>query len=453
MIGTNAAGTAALTNHVGIDVRGSSNIMIGGTAPGARNVISGNYIGTAADGSAALGNGGGVLVGGSSNMIGGTEPGAGNRIAHSRNWGVLIDSGSRNSILGNSIFNSNDSGITLDAGTNNSQTSPVLTSAGVRVNTTVHGTLNSTPGRQFRMELFSNTACDPSGSGEGETFLGLVNATTDGAGNASFIATFPPIPELRFITATATDLTTNDTSEFSACRQVRAAALSHYSSSDTTTEANEGGAYDGEVLYNLATLTAANVTVPVSVSDSTEARLVSSSPLTFTPANGTTPQAIRVLGVDDGIDDGDVVFTVVVGPTSSADPNYNGLGTQGVPILNVDNDDRFGAMCRPRPKVNVSVTKIGSDQLRVTITIGVNSGTQNELVAITWTRLDTATVVLNGVGPVQQGQQTAFATPLTQSASFMISRTPGASSGTVRLVVTDGCGDWPTFVGGGPNAW
>jgi hypothetical protein len=30
--------------------------------------------------------------------------------------------------------------------------------------------------------------------------------------------------------------------------------------------------------------------------------------------------------------------------------------------------------------------------------------------------------------------------------------TDGQAS-TVELVVTDGCGDWPTFVGGGPNAF
>jgi len=30
--------------------------------------------------------------------------------------------------------------------------------------------------------------------------------------------------------------------------------------------------------------------------------------------------------------------------------------------------------------------------------------------------------------------------------------TPGQAA-TVELVVTDGCGEWPTFVGGGPNAF
>jgi hypothetical protein len=61
-------------------------------------------------------------------------------------------------------------------------------------------------------------------------------------------------------------------------------------------------------------------------------------------------------------------------------------------------------------------------------------------------------VVLDGVGPVQQGNVSTFG-PLTQSKTFTITRAPGAQTGTVRLTVKDACGDWPTFVGGGPNAW
>src|SRR5207245_5829475 len=41
LIGTTASGLAALGNQAGIQIRGNNN-TIGGTAPGARNVISGN---------------------------------------------------------------------------------------------------------------------------------------------------------------------------------------------------------------------------------------------------------------------------------------------------------------------------------------------------------------------------------------------------------------------------
>ena len=54
-----------------------------------------------------------------------------------------------------------------DTGPNNLQNYPVLTGA---TQTTVAGTLNSTPNTTFTLEFFSNTECDPSGYGEGETF-------------------------------------------------------------------------------------------------------------------------------------------------------------------------------------------------------------------------------------------------------------------------------------------
>src|SRR4029077_8015592 len=58
---------------------------------------------------------------------------------------------------------------------------------------------------------------DPSGYGQGQTYLGSVQVTTDGNGNASFTVTLTtPVPAgQNYITATATDPNGN-TSEFSA---------------------------------------------------------------------------------------------------------------------------------------------------------------------------------------------------------------------------------------------
>src|SRR5215217_1896681 len=95
-IGTDAAGTAVLGNIYGVDIEGSNN-TVGGTEPGARNIISGNvigvaiflsgatgnqvmgnYIGTDKDGDDDLGNTLGVLINGASNnTIGGTDAGDG----------------------------------------------------------------------------------------------------------------------------------------------------------------------------------------------------------------------------------------------------------------------------------------------------------------------------------------------------------------------------------------
>jgi hypothetical protein len=113
-IGTNAAGTAASANNLGINVDGSSNNTIGGITDAARNVISGNtvqavyiksgsgnqvmgnYIGTSAFGFGAIANGGGTgrgavqLSGADTNTIGGTLAGAGNLISGNTRYGVGI---------------------------------------------------------------------------------------------------------------------------------------------------------------------------------------------------------------------------------------------------------------------------------------------------------------------------------------------------------------------------
>ena len=66
------------------------------------------------------------------------------------------------------------------------------------------------------MQLFSNASGD-----EGQTFLGQTGVTTDGSGNATF--TFSPTQKVskgQKITATATDTSAQNTSEFSAAKKV-----------------------------------------------------------------------------------------------------------------------------------------------------------------------------------------------------------------------------------------
>jgi len=102
-----------------------------------------------------------------------------------------------------------------DTGPNNLQNFPVLTQATSPAGMTeVQGSLNSSGSTAFTLQFFSSPACDPSGHGEGQTFLGSTPVTTDGTGNASFTASLAPAGG--FVTATATD-PGNNTSEFSQC--------------------------------------------------------------------------------------------------------------------------------------------------------------------------------------------------------------------------------------------
>ena len=88
--------------------------------------------------------------------------------------------------------------------------------------TTVSGHLNSTPGSTFTIELFSNSACDPQGFGEGGVRLAALILTTNGNGIAAFTRTLAvSVGAGQAITATATDNATHNPSESSACRTVQ----------------------------------------------------------------------------------------------------------------------------------------------------------------------------------------------------------------------------------------
>ena len=267
-IGTNAAGTAAIPNGTGIYLSSAPGNVVGGLAAGSRNVISGslnpgfgvgiayetangnmvqgNSIGVAADGVTELGNGStGMFVsaGASDNVIGGPAANAGNTIAYNLDGVQILQEASLpgisrgNLVSHNSIHSNQRLGINLsfdydgdpapndngdaDSGPNDFQNYPVTTSAS---NGRVRGTLDSRANAAYTIDFYSNDECDqPSGFGEGKTWLGSTMITTNGAGHAEIDAALT-VPAGSGVAATATDAD-NNTSEFSQCFAVGGSAV------------------------------------------------------------------------------------------------------------------------------------------------------------------------------------------------------------------------------------
>lgn len=86
----------------------------------------------------------------------------------------------------------------------------------------------------------------------------------------------------------------------------------------------------------LDTQPTADVMIPVSSSDEGEAT-VSTTRLLFTPADWNVPQTVTVTGVEDGVPDGDVHFTIVFVPATSDDPEYATLDAADLDATNLDN--------------------------------------------------------------------------------------------------------------------
>jgi CSLREA domain-containing protein len=251
-IGLLPDGTTTMGNGTGALLQ--RRVQVGGPAPADRNVISANsvgvnllsgaagsevdnnYIGTNASGTLDRGNiNQGILL--NNNGSSAIGLGAPNRIAFNAT-GVLgggATSGVRifandfvaNDALGIDLVPSglNGDGVTpndpedADAGANNLQNFPVLTKVQVIGNQVqVVGTLDvaAATNATYTIALYQSAACDASGNGEGEAFLG--SATTVLTGSAETIDVLvgaTPAPGGTF-TATATDSLGN-TSEFSAC--------------------------------------------------------------------------------------------------------------------------------------------------------------------------------------------------------------------------------------------
>ena len=370
-IGTDAGGTNNQGNNQdGIRISGANN-RVGGTLPAARNLISGNnsdgieitgsgatgnlvqgnLIGTTASGSSGLANssdGIQIFNSASNNTIGGTAAGAGNVIAFNGADGVFVSSGTGNRIQRNSIFSNGGLGIDLgangvtsndpgdpDGGANRLQNFPVLQSIVVSGgNTTILGSIDSATGNStypITIEFFSNSSCDPSGHGEGETFLGAISVS----GPGSFIATFAvSLPLNSVVTATATDSAGN-TSEFSACARVNGRIV--------ISKTAQGG--DGTFSYTVASGATVMASPSITTSSGSGSVTLLVTPGVYAVTEGAPPAGWDFVGV------------------ACVDPD-GGTTTSGA-TANIDVDAGETVTCtytnRKRGRVVVQKSAVGGD--------------------------------------------------------------------------------------------
>jgi alpha-tubulin suppressor-like RCC1 family protein len=94
-----------------------------------------------------------------------------------------------------------------------------------------------------------------------------------------------------------------------------------------------GGA--ATISLQLSRRPSADVFIPLRVSDAAEASLDVQS-ITFTTQRWDIPQQVVVTGLDDRVKDGDRPYEVVLGASSSADAEFNGLGPVTLALINID---------------------------------------------------------------------------------------------------------------------
>ena len=338
-VGVDVTGAAPLGNVLQGVYVGADHVTIGGSAPGAGNVISangaigmvlggslvsivtivqGNHIGTDPTGTIPLGNNDRAIhVGGGDNVIGGVNPGEGNVIAYTTNVGgtgdgVYLPFSEGNVIRGNSIFGNAGLGIDVmpagspegvtpndpgdaDTGGNDMQNFPLFTSVTTGATTHVQGVLHSKASTVYDLDFYANACSNfPREFLEGVTWIGTTQVTSDGSGNATFDATLPVATAAGTrITATATDPLGN-TSEFSQ-------GLA-FSSSPAA-----GPPAAGTTLTIKGTDFAAGATVTVGGAAATNVNVSSATTLT-----ATTPALGAGLANDIRVQNPDVTFGTLV---------------------------------------------------------------------------------------------------------------------------------------------
>ena len=421
LIGTDVTGTVALGNFFGIWLNfGPSlgNSTIGGATAGAPNVISGNrshgvlmtgdsrnnqllgnFIGTDITGSKPLGNAGnGVSIEAAArlNRIGGSLAGQGNTIAYNAGNGVLVTgspTANGNAVRRNSIYSNGLLGIDLggdgatandpgdtDPGPNNMQNFPVITSVtGDNTQTIINGTLNSAPNTTFSLNFYSNSACDPSGSGEGATPFGpgAFGTTTDAGGNATFSITMPAsLPAGHVITATATDPTSN-TSEFSPCNSSNATGSVQFTRA-TATVIEDIGLLTINVVRTGGSV--GSLSVQYSTADITtiagQDYVATSGTLVF--ANGETSKSFTVQINNDVITESDETFRVRLHNA----PNVDSLGSPAEQIITIKDSSTVPVLSVSNMTVNE-----GAGKLDLTVTLSAATG---RAVAVSFSSADSA---------------------------------------------------------------
>jgi titin len=387
---TNRGNVISGNGRDGITIAGSADSATGRFAVSGMRVF-GNLIGTDATGSDAvnyLGNAGhGVAIYNSQNNRIGDETitaGHGNTIAFNGASGVAVEgtagnpgSADANYILRNSIFSNGGLGIDLvygyegvtpndpldaDLGPNRLQNFPILSRATAvdATTTNVRYTLNTEPSRIYRLEFFASPQPDPSGHGEGQTYLGTVTATTNSSGTVTGAANLPTGAAVgSYITATATVM--------SGGAGVLAGSTSEFSAPVQAVGPNEPATVAGRyIFYNLSAFDgrsmAANANDDAAIATDKQALLPGQGPATFANytsfSNGINGVMIDVNGLPmpqvpnaadfvfrTGREGEDGTFAWTAGPAPLSVSVRRGAGVNGsdrVTILWRNADDTSG---------------------------------------------------------------------------------------------------------------
>ena len=127
----------------------------------------------------------------------------------------------------------------------------------------------------------------------------------------------------------------------------------------------------------------ADVTIPLSSSDTSEGDLGLVTGVTFTQVNWATAQTVTVIGIDDAVVDGDVVYSIVTGDPASLDLGYAALTAGGVADVSITNTDDDVSVVSIDNPVAITEGDVGSSTIDYTVSIDQSDPVSNITVDYT----------------------------------------------------------------------
>ncbi len=174
------------------------------------------------------------------------------------------------------------------------------------------------------------------------------------------------------------------------------------------------------------------VTISIASSDATEGS-VSHASVMFTNADWNMPQTVTVTGVDDGVVDGSVMYTVTTGAAASGEAAFNGLAVTDVSVTNTDDDT---ASVIVMPTSGLLTTEVGATD---TFAIALSASPSDDVtISLTSSDVTEGSVSPGSVTFTSMNWNMAQTVTVTGVDDVILDGTVGYTIVTSAAVSTDG---------------
>ena len=246
-------------------------------------------------------------------------------------------------------------------GPNDLQNTPVMTAVVAGTKGSAQATLNSLPNTSFLIQFFSSTTPDSSTYGQGQTLLGSQTVVTNASGNAmASVTPASAIVASSWVSATATNLVTGDTSEFAQDLTAQPVSVQFEMTQYSVLSSASTATIQVERTGNVSALVSVQYATSNGTAIAGKQYLAASGTLTFLPGQAYSEQTFPVTILPNGSQSGS---TTTVNLTLSGPAGGATLGAISTATLSIS--ELPAPPPPPPPPIDLIAPRLVSEQLIV----------------------------------------------------------------------------------------